>query len=84
MALILSFVPDAANDCHAGLVLYERLAQMATNMARVPQRVWYSFDMISGLLPVLILIVYDVFCYSGICTSRRVKIGFTLHTTTVD
>ncbi|TBU34885.1 ribonuclease H-like protein [Dichomitus squalens] len=40
----------AANDCHAGLVLYKRLAEMATAMSPVPHRVWYSFDTISGML----------------------------------
>ena len=46
----LSFVLDAANDCHAGLVLYNRLAEMAAAMSPVPHRVWYSFDTISGML----------------------------------
>ncbi|KAI0757356.1 ribonuclease H-like domain-containing protein [Daedaleopsis nitida] len=40
----------AANDCHAGLVLYKRLVAMADGMSPVPHRVWYSFDTISGLL----------------------------------
>ena len=41
---------DAANDCHAGLVLYKRLADMAVVMNPAPHRVWYSFDTISGML----------------------------------
>ena len=42
--------PDAANDCHAGLVLYKRLVAMASDMDPVPHSVWYSFDTISGHL----------------------------------
>ncbi|RPD58379.1 ribonuclease H-like protein [Lentinus tigrinus ALCF2SS1-6] len=40
----------AANDSHAGLVLYSRLVAMAADMSPVPHRVWYSFDAICGLL----------------------------------
>ncbi|KAI0639038.1 ribonuclease H-like domain-containing protein [Trametes polyzona] len=40
----------AANDCHAGLTLYTRLAAMAATMSPVPQTVWYTFDTINGFL----------------------------------
>ncbi|KAI0666299.1 ribonuclease H-like domain-containing protein [Trametes maxima] len=40
----------AANDCHAGLTLYTRLAAMAATTTPTPQRVWYTFDTIQGFL----------------------------------
>ena len=40
---------DAANDCHAGLVLYNRLIDMTTALSHTPEKFWYTFDTIMGL-----------------------------------
>ncbi|KAI8983422.1 ribonuclease H-like domain-containing protein [Trametes punicea] len=40
----------AANDCHAGLTLYTRLAAMAAAMSPIPDAACYTFDAISGFL----------------------------------
>ncbi|KAG6869170.1 hypothetical protein C0993_012269 [Termitomyces sp. T159_Od127] len=48
--LTSSQVDYAANDAHAGFVLYQRLSAMAKAMSKVPKPVYYSFDIVRGCL----------------------------------
>lgn len=41
---------DAANDAHAGLIIYERLMAMRESMVVVPKAVYYTFDAVRGRL----------------------------------
>ncbi|KAH0590366.1 Werner syndrome ATP-dependent helicase like protein [Termitomyces sp. J132] len=43
-------VDYAANDAHAGFVLYQRLSAMANAMTKVPKPVYYTFSLIRGYL----------------------------------
>lgn len=45
-----SLSQDAANDAHAGYVIYSRLLNMARAMDPVPLPTYYSFSLIDGHL----------------------------------
>jgi len=40
----------AANDAHAGYVIYSRLCNMAQAMIPIPPPTYYSFSLVNGLL----------------------------------
>lgn len=48
--LLKSLLSDAANDAHAGYVIYSRLLNMARAMDPVPLPTYYSFSLIDGHL----------------------------------
>lgn len=41
---------DAANDSHAGLTVYGILEQRALELDPAPEREWFAFDAIKGVL----------------------------------
>lgn len=41
---------DAANDSHAGLTIYGILEQRALELDPAPEREWFTFDAIKGVL----------------------------------
>ncbi|KAG6902321.1 hypothetical protein C0995_001700 [Termitomyces sp. Mi166 len=41
---------NAANDAHAGFMIYQRLSAMAHSMSKVPKPVYYSFSIVQGFL----------------------------------
>lgn len=49
-SLAHSFLPDAANDAHAGYAIYSRLHSMAQAMDPVPLPTYYSFSLVEGHL----------------------------------
>ena len=46
----LKLFPDAANDCHSSVAVYETLIRRALIMDRAPEQEWFTFDAIKGVL----------------------------------
>lgn len=48
----LLLLTDAANDAHAGFVIYEHLSELAQSLPadKIPKKIYYTFDSIGGSL----------------------------------